>query len=393
MQRTATILSLQIPANLLHCMGMKKLPLLSLVALGPLLYSCGHSSMPLDDPDFSKVWAASPAAAAETPMQASGRAHALQLSTRRMNALAPSFSIVAPYAANAAGECTALATAMLDSGLPVAMQTSVQGKVMTFVPEYADYVVLREAHRNASLAATLPGNYKQALNRARQIVAEVCARHASDYERAVALHDYLALHTRYDAGLGMTARADAVTRLLLDGRAVCDGYAHAYGLLLHMAGIENVFVIGKGDGIDHIWNMAKLNGRWVHVDVTYDDPRPDKKGRVMHTYFGMTDAMISANHSWNRSSVPSATAEALYHPFHCGRRFSSVPEMVRWAASVVDKKEWSATVYVDSLRSCRTAAEVYARIERETANGVHTLRHVSVDKSCRAAIYCSFRNH
>ena len=351
--------------------------------------------MHLEDPDFSKVWATSPSAATagEAPMQASGRAQALQYCNRRMNALAPSFSIVASYASDAAKECTSLATTMLDSGLPVAMQTEVKGKVMSFVPEYADYLVLREAHRNSSLAATLPGNYGRALNKARQIVAEVCARHSSDYERAVALHDYLALHTRYDGGLGMTARADAVTKLLLDGRAVCDGYAHAYGLLLHMAGIENTFVIGKGDGVDHIWNMVKLNGHWVHVDVTYDDPRPDKKGRVMHTYFGMTDAMLSVNHTWNRSAVPAATAESLYHPFHSGRRFASVPEMIRWAASVADKKEWSATVYIDSLRSCRTSAEVYARIERETSNGAHSLRHVSVDKACRAAIYCSFRNH
>jgi hypothetical protein len=33
------------------------------------------------------------------------------------------------------------------------------------------------------------------------------------------------------------------------------------------------------------------------------------------------------------------------------------------------------------------------RIERETANGVHTLRHVSVDKACPASVYCTFRNH
>ena len=333
---------------------MKTLPLLTLVAFGPLLHSCGNSSVGLNEPDFNRVWSASPSAAPEgEAMRAASRAQALQLATRRMNALAPSFSIVAPYASNVAAECSALAMAMLDSGLPVAMQTEVKGNVMRFIPEYADYVVLREAHRNPSLAATLPGNYKQALNKARRIVADVCARHASAYDRAVALHDYLALHTRYDAGLGMTARADAVSRLLADGRAVCDGYAHAYALLLSMAGIENTFVIGKGDGTDHIWNMVKLNGHWVHVDVTYNDPRPDKKGRVMHTYFGMTDAMLAVNHSWNRSAVPSASSEALYHPFHSGRRFSTVPEMIRWASSVADKKEWSATVFIDSLRSCR----------------------------------------
>ena len=370
---------------------MKKLSLLSLVVVAPLLFSCGHREVHLGDPDFSKAWASSPSASA--PTRVSGRSQALLHCIKQMNALAPSISLTANYAASASAEASELAVAMLDTGLPVAMQTEVKGNVITFIPEYADYVVLREAHRNASVAATLPDNYQSALSKARQIVAEVCSRCSSDYDRAVALHDYLALNVRYDSGLGMTARADAVTRLLSDGRAVCDGYAHAYGLMLSIAGIDNLFVIGKGDGVDHIWNMVKLNGQWVHVDVTYDDPRPDRKGRVMHTYFGMTDAMLAVNHSWNRHAFPSATAESLYHPFYRGHRFATVPEMIRWAASVVDKKEWSATVYIDSLRSCRSDDEVYARIERETANRVHSLRHVSVDKSCRASVYCSFRNY
>lgn len=376
---------------MLLCRGMKKFSLLSLVPLAPLLFSCGHHDMQPADPDFSKVWASS--ASSSAPATVSGRSQALAHCIKQMNTLAPTISISASYVGNASAEASALAVALLDTGLPVAMQTEVKGSVITFIPEYADYVVLREAHRNASVAATLPADYKTALNKARKIVAEVCAQHSSDYERAVALHDYLALHVRYDSGLGMTARANAVTKLLHEGRAVCDGYAHAYGLLLSMAGIDNQFVIGKGDGVDHIWNMVRLNGQWVHVDVTYDDPRPDRKGRVMHTYFGMTDSMLAVNHSWNRRAFPSATAESLYHPFHTGHRFASVPEMIHWAATVDDKKEWSATVYIDSLRSCRTDVEVYKRIERESANGVHTLRHVSVDKACPASVYCTFRNH
>ena len=46
--------------------------------------------------------------------------------------------------------------------------------------------------------------------------------------------------------------------------------------------------------MNHAWNLVQLDGQWYHVDVTWDDPAPDRYGQVLHDYFLVTDQEISA---------------------------------------------------------------------------------------------------
>lgn len=316
--------------------------------------------------------------------------HAVSHCRQQLKAVTPSFSIIVSGDA-VAGDMAALAQDMLDTGLAVAMSMESVGKRITFTPEYSDCVLMLKAHRDPAFRAKLTQRTLNALLKAEQIVAQVCEQYASSYDRAVALHDYIALHTRYDSRLGIAAQADATTRLLLEGRAVCDGYAHAYGMMLSMAGIENRFVIGSGDGVDHIWNLVRFDGGWAHVDATYGDPKPDKPGRVMHSYFGMSDARISANHKWKRSEFPPATTDALYYPFRKGQRFSTVYEMLQWAHNKHVGRQWGATVYVDELRNARSDDAAHQRLQYVAdAVGVDKLQSIALDPGCRGAVYCSF---
>ena len=41
--------------------------------------------------------------------------------------------------------------------------------------------------------------------------------------------------------------------------------------------------------MNHIWNLIKIDGKWYHVDVTWDDPIMDKPGRVKHDNFLRSD--------------------------------------------------------------------------------------------------------
>lgn len=318
------------------------------------------------------------------------RTHAISYCRGRLNALVPSFSIITTNH-DVAAEMSAIAHDLLDSGLAVAMEMEASGNRITFTPEYSDCVLMLRAHREPGYRKTLASRTQQALLRAEQIVADVCAQYASSYDRAVALHDYIALNTRYESRLGIAAQADATTRLLLEGVAVCDGYAHAYGLLLSMAGIENRYVVGVGDGVEHIWNLVYLDGRWTHVDVTYDDPKPDKPGRILHSYFGMSDARIATNHKWNRAEFPRASTDALYHPIRKGHRFATVHELLRWADAQRVGHPWNVTVYVDELNRVRTESATHAKFESAAnALGSDNLRSVAIDKGCRGAVYCSF---
>lgn len=60
---------------------------------------------------------------------------------------------------------------------------------------------------------------------------------------------------------------------LVDGKALCEGYSRAFAYLCNKAEIENIYATGvTSDGIDHIWNMVKLDNEWYNIDLTWDDP-------------------------------------------------------------------------------------------------------------------------
>lgn len=361
---------------------------LPLVSCHPAMYQ--EEAMPV----WSLPAAASDAVVAKraASFSAANRAQALAFCRARLNSLATSFTINFAYG-KVNTEMTAVVQDMLDSGLATAMQMESLGNRVTFIPEYSDCVLMLLAHRQPQLVAELPERTRRALQKAQALVQGVCSRYSGEYERALALHDYLALHTRYDSKLGIAAQPDATTRLLLDGVAVCDGYAHAYGMLLSMAGIENRFVVGYGDGIEHIWNLVRLGGQWVHIDVTYDDPKPDREGRVMHSYFAMSDAQLSVNHKWNRANFPIASSDALYYPFRQGRRFATVQDLLMWADMQQGGGPWYDTFYVDELKHVRTEAEAYRYIQTVSDRvGCRSLKSIALDKACRGALFCSFKN-
>lgn len=121
----------------------------------------------------------------------------------------------------------------------------------------------------------------------------------SQYQIALSVHDYLASHFRYDES---SSRFKG-WNLLIDGTAVCEGYARAYMDVLKRAGLEAVYV--KSDSMDHAWNLVKIDHQWYHVDVTWDDPLSDCYGRVMHSCFLADDATISddehGHYGWESS--------------------------------------------------------------------------------------------
>ena len=126
----------------------------------------------------------------------------------------------------------------------------------------------------------------------------------SDLDKVLALHDYLVLHTAYayrDYLNGMLGgNVYNPQGPLMEGKAVCQGYALAYYLLLNNVGIENKVVVSYS--MNHAWNMLKVDGKWYHIDATWDDPAWDILGRVRHEYFMLSDAAIKEKEHYDWSS-------------------------------------------------------------------------------------------
>lgn len=255
----------------------------------------------------------------------------------------------------------------LKEGLTTRIRYVLIGKVLSIEPEYADDALMLRAFRHPEYESSLEERQKRALGEAKRWVSSVCARYASDYDRALALHDELIGNTSYQKGLIGLPRASAATTLLLERRGVCEGYTRTYRLLLDMAGIENKYLVGEARGRGHSWNMLKLEGQWVHVDCTYDDPLPDVPGRTLHTYFGMPDTLIARTHSWNRHDCPVSGSLSLYYPVHKGLRFKSVESLISWCRQNPRPHRAEELFYVDELASVTEESHLRRLIEQALA--------------------------
>ena len=116
----------------------------------------------------------------------------------------------------------------------------------------------------------------------------------TDFDKALALHDWLAAHCAYDDSLTRYSPYHA----LVTGSAVCRGYLLAYSDLLGRAGVENAPAISESQ--NHGWNTVKLDGVWYHVDVTWDHADGLPSGWVLHTNFLRSDSGIRATGDYHQ---------------------------------------------------------------------------------------------
>lgn len=110
-------------------------------------------------------------------------------------------------------------------------------------------------------------------------------------DKALYLHDAVAWRVSYE----LTDNDQNPYGALVEGRAVCNGYATAYQMLLQRAGIRAWTVNGVAGGESHAWNVVWLSESvCVYTDVTWDDQKS-----VMHYYFNMSLDEIDDDHKAN----------------------------------------------------------------------------------------------
>lgn len=145
--------------------------------------------------------------------------------------------------------------------------------VQYLTPRYLDPAVYDRSHYEKAAAAVLE---------------ETVHPRMSQVQIALSIHDYLALHCAYDESLERYTGYDA----LVHGSAVCQGYAEVYMDLLHRAGIECILV--TSEEMNHAWNQVKLDGQWYNVDLTWNDPSPNREGMAGHSFFLISDEQMGS---------------------------------------------------------------------------------------------------
>ena len=109
----------------------------------------------------------------------------------------------------------------------------------------------------------------------------------SDLEKALAVHEHFVRNYEYDIRYfdgDMDILIYDFEELFIQKMGVCQAYADGYTYIMNEClGIE-CYTLSSYD-MNHAWNVIKIDGKWYHVDVTWDDPVDDTFGASRHDYF------------------------------------------------------------------------------------------------------------
>ncbi len=127
-----------------------------------------------------------------------------------------------------------------------------------------------------------------------KIWSSVVKPEMSTREKLKAIHDQILNNSNYDrdranAILNNEEKYYDTTNLshkangpLIEGMAICGGYSDAMSLFLYRMGLPNYRVSND----QHIWNLVQIDGRWLHLDLTWNNPTTnDDKSVIITTYF------------------------------------------------------------------------------------------------------------
>ncbi len=146
----------------------------------------------------------------------------------------------------------------------------------------------------------------------------------TDYEKIKAIHDYIINNSKYDVERNDNKDSKYLSYKaygpLIQGYATCSGYTDAMAIFLEKMGIKNFKIateLMQEDISGHVWNALYLDGNWVNLDLTWDDPvSDDGQDYLQHKYFLIsTEELIKADagnvevkdHLFSKRTYPEVT--------------------------------------------------------------------------------------
>lgn len=130
-----------------------------------------------------------------------------------------------------------------------------------------------------------------------EITSSLITENMSDLEKVKTINDYIINRYEYD----YTFQSVSVYSALTTSKAVCQGYSMTAYKMFNFAGIENKIVVGTLKGIDHSWNLVKIDGKWYQIDITNNDSRTPNKYFLVNDQF-----LIYNNYRWDSKEYPTA---------------------------------------------------------------------------------------
>ncbi len=139
-----------------------------------------------------------------------------------------------------------------------------------------------------------------------KIMKSIIKKNMSQKQKIEVIHNYIINHGKYATDkLRQKDTAKVYSKansILIDGYGLCGAYADAMAIFLEKLGIDNYKVASDS----HIWNLVKLNNKWLHLDLTWDDPIMSDGSNKLEKLFLLIDnkelkKLNAEKHNYNKN--------------------------------------------------------------------------------------------
>lgn len=153
------------------------------------------------------------------------------------------------------------------------------------------------------------------------------------------VHDFICRNVRYDKL--KKAYSHEITGPLTQGVGVCEGIAKTVKALCDALKLPCIIAFchnnpEKGIKYRHAWNLVRLNGKYYHLDATFDNTLSNG-GDIRYDYFNIDDTSLFRDHEPLVWPVPACTERSQFYYLRQKLSFTKPEDLRKRAAQAVKK--------------------------------------------------------
>lgn len=178
-------------------------------------------------------------------------------------------------------------------------KTTTYGKKVT-------YEFFLNSKKNGDTIKAYTDSYEKEIKEKKNQIISNTSKY-NNLAKVLYIHNWIVDNAEYDVSM-RSANNSNIYGLMIEKKAVCEGYAKAFKYLLDELNIPCVIICGMATDDDgnverHAWNAVYLEGKWYAIDTTWDDPIIIGNGKLTNNlkykYFLNGSTEISKNHEQN----------------------------------------------------------------------------------------------
>ncbi len=190
--------------------------------------------------------------------------------------------------------------------------------------------------KGLKVTPTTGSNAEVVMNKAKEVLREILDDKMCDYEKVLAIYDWLTNNVIYDRGLTtLSSKLDKDSDLyrslykntsfyaegvFLYKVAVCNGIGAAFSIMCNIEGIPAYKVMGSVSSGNHTWGKVFVNNEWFVCDPTWSSAK-DADGTKKYEVISYDFFMLSEEEAANYESRTEFTDKDAYSAYAGNTQF------------------------------------------------------------------------